>query len=64
MKDLTLWRAAKLLIDRYGKDATVEAMERSDALAAQGDTAGKVVWLRILEPIEELQSTEPSGAVH
>ena len=38
-------------------------MKRADALAAQGDAAGKVVWLRILEAIEKLQSTVPSGAV-
>ena len=53
-----------MLVDRYGGGATREAMKRADALAAQGDMAGKVVWLRILEAIEELQSTEPTGAVH
>lgn len=62
--DLDIWRAAKLLIDRHGEKATTEAMKRADALAAQGDTEGKVVWLRILEAIEELQNTAPSGAVH
>ena len=63
-EDIDLWRAAKLLIDRYGKTAPVEAMRRADALAAQGNAAGRVVWLRILEAVEELQSTVPSGAVH
>ena len=62
--DLDLWRAAKLLIDQHGEAATVAAMNRADALAAQGDTAGKIVWLRILEAIEELQSTVPAGPVH
>ena len=62
--DLDLWRAAKLLVDRYGEKATIEAMKRADALAAQGDAAGKVVWLRILEAVEQLQSTEPVGPVH
>ncbi len=51
-------------MDRYGEKAAVEAMKRADALAAQGDTEGKVVWLRILEVIEELQSTAPVGLVH
>jgi len=64
VKDLDLWRAAKLLADRYGDGATVEAMKRSDALAAQGDAAGKIVWLRILEAVEELQNTVPSGPLH
>ena len=49
-----------MLVDRHGDGATVEAMKRADALAAQGDAAGKVVWLRILEAVEELQN----GAVH
>ena len=62
--DIDIWRAAKLLVDRYGDGALVEAMKRADALAAQGDAAGKVAWLRILEAIEELQSTVPSGPVH
>ena len=62
--DIDIWRAAKLLIDRHGDTATAEAMIRADALAAQGDAVGKVVWLRILEAIEELQSTVPSGPVH
>ena len=62
--DLDIYRTAKLLIDRHGDGATVEAMKRADALASQGDAAGKVVWLRILEAIEELQNTEPAGPVH
>ncbi len=64
MKDLDIYRSAKLLIDRYGDTATAEAMKRAEALAAQGDAAGKVVWLQILEAIEKLQSTAPNGAVH
>ena len=64
VKDLDIWCAAKLLIDRHGESAAVEAMKRADALAAQGDAAGKVAWLRILEAIEELQSTVPSGPIH
>ena len=39
-------------------------MKHADALAAQGDMPGKVVWLRILEAIEELQSTERAGPLH
>ena len=39
-------------------------MKRADVLAAQDDTAGKVVWLRILEAIEELQNTEPAWPVN
>ena len=63
-EDIDLWRAAKLFVDRYGETAPVEAMKRADALAAQGDAAGKVVWLRILEAVEELQNTNPTGPLH
>lgn len=62
--DIDLWRAAKLLIDRHGENAAAEAMKRADVLAGQGDAEGKVVWLRILEAIEELQSTVPAGPIH
>ena len=62
--DLDIYRGAKLLVDRHGDGATVEALKRADAFAAQSDTAGKVVWLRILEAIEELQNTEPVGPAH
>ena len=62
--NIDIYRSAKLLIDRYGDGATIEAMKRADALAAQGDAAGKVAWLRILEAIEELQNTKPIGPVH
>ena len=62
--DPDIYRSAKLLVDQHGDGATAEAKKRADALAAQGDAAGKVAWLRILEAIEELQSTVPSGPVH
>jgi len=42
----------------------LKPLKRANALAAQGDVVGKVVWLRILEAIEELQSTVPVGPVH
>ncbi len=64
MNDLDLWRAARLLVDRYGDDAGIEAAKRADALAARGDVEGKAVWLRILEAVKEVQNTEPFGPVH
>ena len=64
MSDLDIYRSAKLLVDQHGSGATAEAMKRADALAAQGDAARKVVWLRILEAVEELQNTNPTGPLH
>ena len=63
VSDLNIYRSAKLLVGRYGDGATIEAMKRADALAAQSDAAGKVTWRR-LEAIEKLQSTAPVGPVH
>ncbi len=56
--DLDIYRSAKLLIDRHGEDATLEAAMRADKLQAAGDMDGKRVWLRIMRAIEELQRTE------
>ena len=64
MNDIDLWRAAKLLVDRHGEEASIEAAKRADDMLEQGDMEGKAVWLRILEAVKELQSVEPAGAVH
>ena len=56
--DKDIYRSAKLLIDRHGDDAVIEAAMRADELLEAGDMGGKAVWLRILKAIEELQSKE------
>jgi triphosphoribosyl-dephospho-CoA synthetase len=38
--DLDIWRAANLLIKRYGPDAAVMAAQRADELLAVGDADG------------------------
>ena len=45
--DIDLWRAAKLLVDRYGDEAGIEAANRADAMLDKDDLEGKAVWLRI-----------------
>ncbi len=62
--DIDLWRAATALIDRYGDEAGIETAKRADDMLEQGDMEGKVVWLRILEAVEQLQSTAQVGPVH
>ena len=62
--DRDIWRAAKLLIDKHGENAGIEASMRADAMLDQGDLDGKAVWLRILEAVKELQNTKPTGPVH
>ncbi len=63
-EDADLWRAASLLVDRYGDQAVAEAITRADNMEAIGDREGTVVWRRIRQYVRELQSTEPKGAVH
>jgi hypothetical protein len=53
--DLDIYRAAKLLIDQHGQDATIRAAERADELLEGGDTEGAAIWRAIAAAIEELR---------
>ena len=53
--DLEIYRSAKLLIDRHGDDAVIEAAMRADKMLEQGDLDGLATWKRILRAIEELR---------
>jgi hypothetical protein len=63
ISDLDIYRAANLLIDRYGADALIEAARMIDRMLELGDPEGQAVWRRIRRAIEALQ-TSPSGATH
>jgi hypothetical protein len=63
ISDLDIYRAANLLIDRYGDNALTEASQMIDRMLAEGDIEGRIVWRRIKRAIEALQ-TAPSGPVH
>jgi hypothetical protein len=39
-------RAAKLLIDLHGEDATLRAAQRANELLGEGDFDGSAVWRR------------------
>ena len=52
-----IWRAANMMIELYGNDATIRAAMRADALLEQGDTDGFFVWKRIVRAIDELSQT-------
>jgi hypothetical protein len=43
--DLDIYRAAKLAIDQYGADASIQAAMRADALLDEGDIEGSAVSL-------------------
>jgi hypothetical protein len=49
-------RTAQALIDRHGDDALRVAMDRADALAAQGDHEGGKAWQAVATRIRELRT--------
>jgi len=60
-----LYRAAKPMMDRDGKDATFVAARREAELADKGDIEGVAAWRAIRQAIEELQrGREPGEAVN
>jgi hypothetical protein len=42
--DPDVFRAAKLLLDQHGEDATLRADERADKLLEAGDMIGSATW--------------------
>ncbi len=56
--DRDIWRAAELLVERYGDGAGAEAAKRADELLSSGDEEGGAVWPRIQEAVFDLQTTQ------
>ena len=60
--EIEIYRSAKLLIDRHGEDAVIEAAMMADKMLEQGDLDGLATWNRILRAIEELRpGKRPKG---
>ena len=60
--DKDIFRSAKLLIDRHGDDAVIEAAMMADKMLEAGDLDGLATWNRILRAIEELRAgKQPEG---
>ncbi len=66
ISDLDLWRAANVMIKRYGDGAATEAAMRADEFLDQGNLDGQRIWRRIMRTIEELHRKRPreGEAVH
>ncbi len=58
--DLVVMRAANQLIQRYGKRASSEATERSNAAIEAGDVFNHELWKRVWWAVGELERTKPS----
>ncbi len=59
IEGIDLWRAANVMVKRYGNGATIEAAIRADEFLDQGNFDGKQVWVRIMQAIEALQRERP-----
>ena len=59
ISDLDIYRAAQMIVKRYGEDAPTLATKRATAMLEAGDLDSYAVWKRILRAVEELQGTEP-----
>jgi hypothetical protein len=62
--EIDIWRAATLMLKRYGEGAIEESASRADELASAGDDNGVAVWRRISDAVGQFINTTPPGAVH
>jgi hypothetical protein len=56
--EIDIWRAANLMLKRYGD----KALEQS--VARDGDCNGAATWRRIIEAVRQLANTRPVGPLH
>ena len=59
-----IWRAATLMINRYGDKALEESAARADQLEAEDDPDGAATWRWIARAVEQLANTTPPGQLH
>jgi hypothetical protein len=61
--EIDIWRAATLMLKRYGDKALEENATRADELASAGDDNGVAVWRRISDAVGQLVNTpRPTGS--
>jgi hypothetical protein len=61
---IDIWRAANLMLKRYGQKAVEESAARADQLAAQDECYGEAVWRRITDTVRQLANQTPTGLLH
>ena len=62
--EIDIWRAATLMLKRYGDKALEQSSTRAEELAADGDHDGADTWRRITAAVVQLANTTPPGPVH
>jgi hypothetical protein len=62
--EIDIWRAAQLMLKRYGDKAVGESAARADEFAAAGDEDGAATWRRITNAVGQLANKTPPGPLH
>jgi hypothetical protein len=62
--EIDIWRAATLMLKRFGDKAEEQSAARADDLATEGDHDGAATWRRITDAVRQLADTTPSGPVN
>jgi hypothetical protein len=61
ISEIDIWRAANLMLKRYGEKALEESEARADELAAADDYNGVAVWRRIRDAVAQLTTKRRPG---
>ena len=59
--DPDILRAANVMIDKHGDEASRRATRRANDLEKGGDNSGCAIWRQIVTAIEELQRGRREG---
>ena len=62
--EIDIWRAAQLILKRYGEKPLDESAARAHELALAGDDDGATTWRQIMTAVTELANKTPLGRVH
>jgi hypothetical protein len=62
--DIDIWRAAQLMLKRFGDKAVEESAAHADELAAKNDFHGEAPRRRITEAVSQLAKMMPPGPLH
>ena len=52
--EIDIWRAALLMLKRFGDNAPKESAMRAGNLETEGDRDGAAIWRRITDAVEQL----------
>jgi hypothetical protein len=59
--EIDIWRAANLMLKRYGEKALKESAARADELESRGDYDGAATWRRITVAVGQFENKMPTG---